>query len=139
MEKKLLEMSFLHNFDHEPTYCDLWVLRKFSMNCQKKKKKFSMSYGDDTFEIWVIKEYKVHLSWTKICVLSIGISTKYFHPICSSKNGDIIGTKDGTRLVKYNDKGQFLEYHSYGKDLHGSQVALYVESLFSLPGDIKQV
>lgn len=77
MEKKLLEMSFLHNFDHEPTYCDLWVLRKFSMNCQKKKKKFSMSYGDDTFEIWVIKEYKVHLSWTNTISFSFSSIPTY--------------------------------------------------------------
>ncbi|KEH32247.1 galactose oxidase [Medicago truncatula] len=127
----LFEIPLPLDVDYESTKCDLWVFGEFLSL-------WALDY-DNKFEIWVMKEYKVHLSWTKICVLSIGISTKYFHPICSSKNGDIIGTKDGTRLVKYNDKGQFLEYHSYGKDLHGSQVALYVESLFSLPGDIKQV
>ncbi|AES95212.2 hypothetical protein MtrunA17_Chr5g0406091 [Medicago truncatula] len=98
-----------------------------------------MDFANDTVEIWVMKEYKVHSSWKKTLVLSIdGISTKLFSPICSTKSGDIIGTEDGWRLVKYNDKGQLIEWHYYSSSTHGTEVALYTESLLSLPGDNEQ-
>jgi len=98
-----------------------------------------MDYANDTIEIWVMKEYNVHSSWTKTLVLSIDdISTKQFSPICSTKRGDIIGTEDGWRLVKYNDKGQLIECHSYSDSTHRTEVALYTESLLSLPGDNEQ-
>ena len=29
IEKKLLEMSFRDNFDHDHTYCDFYVFREF--------------------------------------------------------------------------------------------------------------
>jgi len=41
-----------------------------------------MGYGDDTFEILVMKEYKLHLSWTNTLAFSFSsIRTHYFFPI----------------------------------------------------------
>jgi hypothetical protein len=57
-------------------------------------------------------------------------------PVCGTKSGVIIG-KDGDRLVKYNGKRQMLEYLQI--DPHVKELALYTESLFSLPGDCEQV
>ncbi|MCI64495.1 F-box/kelch-repeat protein, partial [Trifolium medium] len=37
-------------------------------------------------------------------------------------------------LIKYNDKGQRLEYRNYANHSVGFEVAVYTESLLSLPG-----
>ncbi|CAI8610524.1 unnamed protein product [Vicia faba] len=125
-ERKVLEMSLPDDFAYnDPYYCDLWVFGEFLS---------LWSMGNDTVEIWVMKEYKVHSSWTITLVLPIdGISTQYFSPICCTNSGDIIGTDGSSGLVKYDDKGKFLDHRSYGNDERGSQVVMYVESLLSLP------
>jgi len=134
IERKLLDISLPDDlfwrglpgdFDHEPTDCDLWVFGEFLSVWTKQ---------DDIVEIWVMKEYKVHSSWTKALVFSIDvIPTHYFSPICCTKSGDIIGTDGEVGLVKYDEKGQFLEYTSYYKENCTSRVAMYTESLLSLP------
>jgi len=132
MERKFLDVNLPDDFDHEPTNCGLWVFEEF----------LSLSVVDchnNIVEIWVMKEYKVNSSWKKTLVLPIdGIPTQYFYPLSSTKNGDIIGTDGDTGLVKYNDKGQLLEHRSYCNDPYGCQVAMYTESLLSLPGDNEQ-
>ncbi|XP_058759180.1 F-box/kelch-repeat protein At3g06240-like [Vicia villosa] len=126
-ERKLLEMSLPDDFNTGPSYCDLWVFGEFLS---------LWSMGKDIVEIWVMKEYKVRSSWTMTLVLPIhAIPTRYFSPICCTNRGDIIGTYGSTGLVKYDDKGQLLEHLSYGVAQYGSQVAVYVESLLSLPVD----
>ncbi|RYR60251.1 hypothetical protein Ahy_A04g017327 [Arachis hypogaea] len=67
--------------------------------------------------IWVMKEYKVHSSWTLYQV-----PCKVFQPLCFSSNGDIIG-RDYTKRG-----GLAFYYHNH---------ALYTESLLPLPSDIK--
>ncbi|CAK8563584.1 unnamed protein product [Lathyrus sativus] len=128
--QKLLEIYYPDEFYHEPIDCDLWVFREF----------FSLwAVEDDTVEIWVMKEYAVHSSWTKTLVLSTGaISTQYFSPICCTKSGKIIGTDGGTGLVKYDEKGDFLEHRLYCNNPCQFQVAMYTESLLSLPCDNEQ-
>jgi hypothetical protein len=57
-------------------------------------------------------------------------------PVWFTKSGDIIGIDGRARLVKYNDKGQLLGYHSYRYFYsyeRGLQVVMYTESLLSLP------
>jgi hypothetical protein len=80
----------------------------------------------------------VHSSWTKTRVVS-WVDVPINSLLCSTKSGDIIGTYDNADLIKYNDKGQLLEYHSYCNDPGRSQMALYVESMLSLPADNEQV
>ncbi|XP_003609541.3 F-box/kelch-repeat protein At3g23880 [Medicago truncatula] len=113
IERKLLDISLPDDlfwrglpgdFEHEPTDCDLWVFGELLSVWTRQ---------NDIVEIWVMKEYKVHSSWTKTLVFSIDvIPTHYFAPICCTKIGDIIGTDGEVGLVKYDEKGQFLEYTS---------------------------
>ncbi|GAU41600.1 hypothetical protein TSUD_196700 [Trifolium subterraneum] len=136
MEKKLFNMHLPNDFDRELNDFGLWVFGEFLSI-------WAMYYfdgdNDDDYnhrlEIWVMKEYKVDSPWTKILVHSFDdISRKYFFPICSTKSGDIIGTH-AFSVAKCDDKGQLLEYHSYFNDQSGCEVALYTESLFSLPNN----
>ena len=130
IERKLLYMSLPDDLEHQPRACDLWVFGEFLS---------VWTLENDIVEIWVMKEYKVHSSWTKTLVFSVDlISTRYFSPICCTKSGDIIGTNGIAGLVRYDEKGQFLEHSSYCEEDCGSRVAVYSESLFSLPGDNDQ-
>jgi F-box interacting protein len=132
-KRELLEMPFPDGFNPDFEDCDFWVFGE-SLSL------WAMDYDNDNFEIWVMKEYKVHSSWTKTLVFSIDdISTRYFYPICSTKSGDIVGKDVDTVLQKYNNKGQLLEHESYCEGPLKSQVVIYTESLFSLPGDNIQV
>jgi F-box interacting protein len=128
MKRKFLEMPF-PNDDNMPSHCDLWVFGEFlSILANNSENK--------TVEIWVMKEYTVHSSWTKILVLPV---TYYLSLIYSTKNGDFIGVDGDLGLVKYNDKGQLLGQRSYGKDSRVSQEVMYTESLLSLPGNGEQI
>jgi hypothetical protein len=132
MERKLLDMPLPDEVDYELDCCGLWVFQEFLSL-------WSRDYDNDTIEIWVMKEYKLHSSWTKTHVLSTDvIPFKNFSPLRSTKSGDIVGADDYTGLVKYNDEGQFLGHRSYGNNPHAFQVAVYTESLLSLAEDSVQ-
>jgi F-box interacting protein len=124
MGKKLLEMEMPFPASY------LWVFGDFLSGYTSRK--------EDIVEIWVMKEYNVHSSWTKVLVLRVdGIPSKFFFPICSTESGDIIGTDGDTTLFKYNDKGQLLEHNSFweGSGPIDDQMIMYTESLLSLSGD----
>ncbi|AES87230.2 F-box/kelch-repeat protein At3g23880 [Medicago truncatula] len=147
MERKLFEMPLPNNVHHSAlVHSGLWVFGEYLSVWAKDN-------ANDTVEIWVMKEYKVHSSWIKSLVLSVeAIPDHYFQPIYSTKNGDIIGrnmhstnmsdvigSNHGTRLVKYNYQGQLLRHHAFCNS--PSEVVMYTESLLSLPGpgDNKQI
>ncbi|XP_045786496.1 F-box/kelch-repeat protein At3g23880-like [Trifolium pratense] len=129
MERKLLEMPLPDDIKRGPGLYDLWVFKGFLSLWDM--------WGDNgKVEIWVMGKYNVQSSWSKTLVLSFdGIPTHYFCPKYCAKNGDIVGTDTCNVLVKYNSKGQLLEHRSFSNDRYGSLVALYTESLLSLPGD----
>lgn len=121
MKRKLCNMYLPDEFDNILDYSGLWVFGEFLSFS-------SNNFDNHTVEIWVMKEYKVHSSWTKTHVLSIDANVNEslsFSPLCCAKSGDIIGTCGGIGLVKYNDKGQLLEHCSYRNDSRESQVAMY--------------
>jgi F-box interacting protein len=129
MERKLLDMPLPDEVDYELDSSGLWVFQEFLSI-------WSRNYDNDTVEIWVMKEYKLHSSWTKTHVLSTdAIPTKNVSPLRSTKSGDIVGADDYTGLVKYNNETQLLGHRSYGNNPHGFHVAVYTESLLSLVGD----
>ncbi|CAJ2634485.1 unnamed protein product [Trifolium pratense] len=134
LERKLFDMHLPDDFHRELNEFGFWVFGEFLSL-------WAVYYGDDvhdnsTLEVWVMKEYKVDSPWTKTLVLPFGgTSRKNFPPICSTKSGDIIGTNSHTGLEKYNDRGLMLEYHSYFNGRCGWEVALYTESLLSLPNN----
>jgi F-box interacting protein len=126
-ERKLLEIPLPDDFNHDPVYYGLWVFGEFLSLWSRKFHKYCR-----TVEIWVMKEYKQNSSWTKSLVIPIDAGL-YFSPIYSTKSGDIIGTSNiGRGLVKYNNKGQLLEYLEMNPN--ALEVAMYTESLLSLPG-----
>ncbi|KAJ1427235.1 Galactose oxidase/kelch, beta-propeller [Sesbania bispinosa] len=129
-EKSFSEIPLPDDFDIEYEYCDLFVLGGYLSLCV---------LGDDTTDIWMMKQYKVQSSWTNTHVLS-SIGSQYrVQFLCTTGSGEIVKT-DLKRLVKYNDKGHVLEYRSFIFDhpYYGPQVAMYTESLLSLPGHIEQ-
>ena len=144
MERKLFNIPLPNDVDHRAlVHSGLWVFGEFLSIWVKDA-------FNDTTEIWVMKEYKVHSSWTKTLVLPQHVipyhdfdllyysrTVDKFHPIYYTENGDIIGKYGGTRLVKYNDKGQFLGHHSFCNS--PSEVVVYTESLLSLSGDNEHV
>lgn len=90
-------------------------------------------------QMWMMKEYNVQSSWTKTVVVSAEdvIYGRYFFPICITASGDIVGKDLGTGLVKCSGKGHLREHRSYFNGQCGYEVALYTESLLSLPCDSK--
>ncbi|QHO09578.1 F-box protein CPR30-like [Arachis ipaensis] len=89
-------------------------------------------------DIWVMKEYKVHSSWTLY-----QIPCKYFRPLCLSSNRDIIG-RGYTSCGKigyfiYNVRGDLLKHFKNLRcQLHCRELNIvYTESLLPLPSDIK--
>ncbi|XP_058730649.1 F-box/kelch-repeat protein At3g06240-like [Vicia villosa] len=136
-EKKLFEIPFPNGVEHKSNHCELWIFGEFlslwAIDCEHRR-----------IEIWMMKEYKDHSSWIKTIVLSMHIlPPRKFSPICSTKNGDIIGT-DGARLLRYTNTGEPIESSSYkciadSAASHGSRSIVYTESLLSLPGDDMQV
>ncbi|XP_016165189.1 F-box/kelch-repeat protein At3g06240-like [Arachis ipaensis] len=94
----------------------------------------------DKTEIWVMKEYKVHSSWTLY-----QIPCGNFRPLCLSNNGDIIGEQfildkeEKKKFLIYNVGGQLLPRVKYPCFVHNISVtdAMYTESLLTLPSDIK--
>ncbi|XP_058731074.1 F-box/kelch-repeat protein At3g06240-like [Vicia villosa] len=137
-ERKLFEMPYPNGLGHKSDYCELWVFGEFlslwAKDCE-----------NNTIEIWVMKEYNMHWSWIKAIVLRMNIRFfNEFFPLCSTKNGDIIGTDAENMLVRYNNKGELIEGSSYrcfadGVVSCGSPSIVYTESLLSLPGDDMQV
>ncbi|KAK7379925.1 hypothetical protein VNO78_34201 [Psophocarpus tetragonolobus] len=127
-ERRFTEVPWPIDFECDFNFCDLRVFREFLSLCVAKCSRPT--------EIWIMEEYKVQPSWTKIIHVSIDdIPTRYFSLICSTESGDIVGTDGSTGLVKCNDHGQLLEHQSYCNGPCGSQpqVAMYTESLLSLP------
>jgi len=129
-ERKLIEIPLPVDVDYDSTRCGLWVFRGFLSL-------WVLSY--DAIDIWVMEEYRVHSSWSKTLVLPVG-PTDFIFPICCTKSGDIVVTNGSYGLVKYNNKGEFLERNSFGKDALVFLLAMYTESLLLLPvpGDNEQ-
>ncbi|KEH41839.1 F-box protein interaction domain protein [Medicago truncatula] len=127
MERKLLDIPLPVDIIDYDDFSDqgLWVFRGFLSLWVLRR---------DTLYIWVMEEYKVHSSWTKTLVLTMDTIPRIF-PICCTKTGDIIGTNSRTGLIKYDDEGEFLEHNYYCKDSSGFRLAMYTESLLSLPDE----
>ncbi|KAK2358003.1 hypothetical protein QL285_095224 [Trifolium repens] len=133
VERKVVQIPFPDGFFDEETqlfHFDVWVFGEFLSL-------WSVDHGGEV-KIWVMKEYKVHSSWTKALVFYTDYIPyrQLFSLICSTKSGDIVAKyRDG--LLKYNNEGQLLECEPFADGLFeiGSyiQATVYTKSLFSLP------
>jgi len=128
VERKLVEIPLPDDIDYGCTDCGLWVFRGFLS--------LWVIVDEDTVDIWVMKEYKVQSSWTKTLVLTTYDTVHGISLVCCTKSGDIVGTNCCTGLVRYDEEGEFLEHSYYCKDSrNGFRLAMYTESLLSLPSD----
>lgn len=95
-----------------------------------------------TVELWTMKEYRVKSSWEKLydigncndlCCDTVGMK-----PLCCTRIGGIIMTKNGNKLLRYNsDKETKLEHLMITSNAEAMQsfermeAIAYVESLMS--------
>ncbi|XP_057436945.1 F-box/kelch-repeat protein At3g23880-like [Lotus japonicus] len=102
----------------------------------------SLCYPGDktsTAEIWMMKDYKVQTSWTKLFVFSTcNISRGVIYPICFTKHGEFFCSHGSGRLMIVDDKGWRLLDQSTEPIPHMILYGLYRESLLSLPNDFQQ-
>ncbi|XP_057436182.1 F-box protein CPR1-like [Lotus japonicus] len=95
-------------------------------------------------EIWMMKEYKVQSSWSKMFVFSTcNIPRNFFFPIWLIKRGEICGSNGSGRLMILNDKGWLLDQCTFSPEPDQGQYmqadcGLYRESLISLPNDSEE-
>ncbi|XP_057756618.1 F-box/kelch-repeat protein At3g23880-like [Arachis stenosperma] len=95
--------------------------------------------GENTTEVWVMKEYKVESSWTVY-----EIPLELFKPLCLSANGDIIGRcypSDGeVGFYIYNVRGELLKHvqYLYGEPSNHIRSIVHVDCLMAVPSNIKK-
>ncbi|XP_057422762.1 uncharacterized protein LOC130716770 [Lotus japonicus] len=87
-------------------------------------------------EMWIMKEYKVQSSWTRIVLSACDISRNSFFPICFTKCGDVFGSNEFGRLLRLNDEGKLLEHRALWRGKSRYRVLhsrVYTESLLPFP------
>lgn len=90
------------------------------------------SYDGSCVRLWIMREYNMKASWTKVITMTMPTFSYYAMPICISRNGEVAMLVDGKDLVMYN-----LKEHSYrrvviGDSINSFNAAFYVESLIRL-------
>ncbi|RYR72132.1 hypothetical protein Ahy_A02g006336 isoform C [Arachis hypogaea] len=94
------------------------------------------NYDSRKTEIWVMKEYKVHSTWTLY-----QIPCEVFQPVCFYSHGDIIGRgytfSDKRGYFIHNVRGDLLKHFKNLCCPIRRAYAVYTESLLPLPSDIK--
>ncbi|KAL2578004.1 hypothetical protein AAZV13_16G172200 [Glycine max] len=129
-ERGLFEIPLPPDFAVKDQICDLRVMEGCLCLC-------GANIGRET-TIWMMKEYKVQSSWTRLIVPihnQCHPFLRVFYPICLTKKDEFLGSNHKT-LVKLNKKGDLLEHHARCHNL-GCGILLrggvYRESLLSLP------
>lgn len=96
----------------------------------------SCNYYQDHVDIWVMKEYGVKESWTKLLsirMMDLARPFQYLHPITYSKNGkELLLEQDADKLVWYDmekNKMRFVKVRGVGVLV---QVDVCLESLIPL-------
>ncbi|MED6112417.1 hypothetical protein PIB30_061537 [Stylosanthes scabra] len=87
---------------------------------------------DGKTEIFIMKEYKVESSWTK---LDIVLPCDYYdiNPVCFTNGGELVGTKSN-KLVKVSDDGASAESQTI--NWNHSKMLVFTEILLSFSEDI---
>ncbi|XP_057754292.1 F-box protein CPR1-like [Arachis stenosperma] len=102
---------------------------------------YFQDYVEGNTHIWVMKEYRVHSSWTLYVIPCLE-----FEPLCLSNGSDIIALDSilagPLKFAKYNIRGELLQHFTCPAHLphdiykYGSYL-VYTESLLLLPSDSK--
>ncbi|KAI8561458.1 hypothetical protein RHMOL_Rhmol04G0341400 [Rhododendron molle] len=85
-------------------------------------------------DVWVMKEYGVKESWTKLFVIPIASGEFYSYrcmPLCYANDGEVVMALDSKKLVSYNPEENSYQTISIAEVRPKFDVALYVESLAS--------
>lgn len=91
--------------------------------------------GSRDVGIWVMKEYGVNSSWTKLLVLPQDhfLFSDFLDPMCFTEDGDVVIDIDGRSVVRYNlDQKIARNLKTRSEDF--IECILYVESLVSPNG-----
>ncbi|XP_058213029.1 F-box/kelch-repeat protein At3g06240-like isoform X2 [Rhododendron vialii] len=95
------------------------------------------SWGSHS-DVWVMKEYDVKESWTKLFVVPNVAGGEFYsqhlEPLCFTKGGEVIMKWDLEKLVIYNPKQNTYKMIGIPYDCKQFDVTLYVESLVSPHG-----
>ncbi|XP_059630094.1 F-box/kelch-repeat protein At3g23880-like [Cornus florida] len=142
-----------HTYDYLLVYFDM-VDEKFkempTPNCINQGNKFGDEFGlmvirgclslyyntiDENYvEVWTMKQYGEHNSWTKFIVIPRWIHTTHIHslkPLCVTNKGEIVMMFDDVKIFIYNPK--INRCTSLGRRMFlDSSLILYVNS-FVLP------
>ncbi|XP_057453064.1 F-box/kelch-repeat protein At3g23880-like [Lotus japonicus] len=92
-------------------------------------------------EIWVMKEYKVQSSWTKVFVMyfcDMDIRVRHFYPLCFIEGGRVVGSNNNGMLMKFDAEVELLEHLKYDREYYKIVVKyfeMYRESLLFFPGE----
>ncbi|KAF7145497.1 hypothetical protein RHSIM_Rhsim04G0210300 [Rhododendron simsii] len=97
------------------------------------------SHASHHADVWVMKEYGVKESWSKLFVVPIESGEFYSYrcmPLCYANDGEVVMMFDSKMLVSYNPKENSYKTISNDQDRPELDVTLYVESLASPHGGI---
>ncbi|MCD7456568.1 hypothetical protein HAX54_032156 [Datura stramonium] len=92
------------------------------------------NYETNRADMWVMKEYGVEKSWTKLVTISSPVDGRVnISPLFVAENGDEVLVKLGTELTLYNARNASFKRLAdcVSGDLLQVQVATYIESLTS--------
>ncbi|RDY08303.1 F-box protein CPR30, partial [Mucuna pruriens] len=131
MERKLSEIPLPPDLADRSEIYDLRLMGKCLCLC-------FLGYESGPAEMWMMKEYKVQSSWTKLYILPpICYPPRcYFAPICFTRDGEILGYDNSKTLVRLHHRGELLEHRVHGQCegiYRFPHCGMYRESLLSLP------
>ncbi|KAF3625040.1 putative NADP-dependent alkenal double bond reductase P2-like [Capsicum annuum] len=92
------------------------------------------NYEPNKADVWVMKQYGVEKSWTKLVTISLPVNRRaYISPLYVEENCDEFLLQFGEEITRYNSRdGSFNRVDGYmPSDLRQVQVATYFESLAS--------
>ncbi|KAJ8556157.1 hypothetical protein K7X08_022915 [Anisodus acutangulus] len=121
-----IEKMVLPNYEGRRIYWTLGVSRGYLIAC--------CNYEPNRADIWVMKEYGVEKSWTKLVTISSHVDRwAHISPLFAAENGDEVLLKIDGELKLYNSRnGSFKRFKSFvSGDFCQVQVIAYFESLAS--------
>ncbi|XP_059450215.1 F-box/kelch-repeat protein At3g23880-like [Corylus avellana] len=89
---------------------------------------FNERETEQSFSIWIMKEYGVGESWTKL--FSIPISVRLKRVVAFRKNGELLITDRNGQLLSYEPNIQLATYLGFGMSWHSASGTCFTESWF---------
>ncbi|MED6171441.1 hypothetical protein PIB30_040738 [Stylosanthes scabra] len=106
--------------------CHDWRLKVFG-GC------LGISYLKKNWKIglWVMKEYNMESSWTKPNVV-LPCDDGMFFLLCFTNGGELVGMQYNTKLIKFNDKGEWADSLAITCDRTDKLMVMFTQSMRSL-------